>query len=254
MQGTNQLSLNLISLFISIAGVVITIVIAVLQKKRKLLSYSYKTTNVVENDVSKVKGLEFFYNKKKIGQFSVTNLDIQNAGNVIIEEKKDLHEDKTLKIIPKNKAFNILSAEITSQSCDTIGCSIKLNEDENEVELHFKSFEKNDKVSIGIFHVGNCDDEFLLDGKIKEGKIAFIDNEKYKFVRVKRSDFVEVVIYGVLLALSSRVMNYNFVLAVALIITFTCHFLYKVFYIINAVLDDVFDMAINRIINVFKHE
>lgn len=143
--------------------------VAIISFKRKQISYQFYTNVLVANKLSNVNGLAITFNNNPVEQLSITSLDIQNTGNVIIEYEKDVYVDHKLKIIPTDTTCEILSAIVVSESSDTIKC--KLIPDESAaVVVCFDVLEKNDRVSINIYHTGNSNTGFDIGGRIKGGK------------------------------------------------------------------------------------
>ena len=170
-----QISTNPLFAFIvecaTLLGFIIAIVVPIIQKKRKVLSVEYDTKALVKEKISEIKGLEMLYNNNPIERLAVTIIKIRNSGNVLIESD-DVYKEHELKIIPREKLI-IYDAAVGKQSSDTIECVAKnLNDC---VEVHFQTFEKKDSVEINVFHNGDADVTFTLEGKIKECKISNFD-------------------------------------------------------------------------------
>ena len=73
------------------------------------------------------------------------------------------------------KNCTILGVDIIKQSADTIQCEI-----DDTFTFSFEALEKKDYITFNIYHTGNENVKFALEGKIKEGKIInkTIDVEK----------------------------------------------------------------------------
>ena len=171
----SQISANPFFAFIvecaTLISLIIAIVVPIIQKKRKVLSVEYDTKALVKGKISEIKGLEILYDNNPIEQLAVTIIRIRNRGNVLIESK-DVYQGHELKIMPKEK-LKIYDTVVGKQSSDTIECAPKnLNDC---VEVHFQAFEINDTVEINVFHNGNENSSFMLEGKIKECKISNFD-------------------------------------------------------------------------------
>ena len=162
---------GLIATFISL---IIAIIIPIAQKKKKEISCSFYTTLLVDKTISKVKGLQMSFQGKAIDQLSVTTLKIWNSGNSIIETS-DVYSNHKLKIISPYALHTcigeIIDADIIFQSTDTIQGTIEIIE-QKDINISFQSFEKKDYLTIHLYHTGDETTIFMLDGKIKEGKIV----------------------------------------------------------------------------------
>lgn len=197
----------LISILISLMGILVSIVIAILQRNRRKLVFTYSTNVLVSNKTSQLAGLDVFYKQDRIDQLSVTNIDFRNAGNRIIE-KDNFHDGCEITIVP-NTELEILDAKVERQSCNTIGCNLIKNE--NSINLYFRAIEKEEAVSIIVYHTGDKHTTFEVNGKIKEGDIFYYNIDEEKFI-----DKFEIIMAwmfgGALLALMAddEINSYTF--------------------------------------------
>lgn len=157
-------------LFATFLGLIIAIIVPIVQRRRKQLYYTTSTTQLVNENISNIKDIEILFCGKQINQLSVTNMKIWNSGNVLITND-DMYLNHELQVIPQG-TFNctILDVDIISQSTDTIQCII--NSYPDKANIIFQAFEKKDFVSFNVYHTGDENVKFILDGKIKEGKIV----------------------------------------------------------------------------------
>lgn len=162
-------------LFATFLGLIIAIVTPIMQRKRKRLYYTLSTTPLVKETVSSIKDLEVLFSGKHIERLSVTNVKLWNSGNTLITND-DFYNKHKLKLINYNtKNCAILGVDIIKQSTDTIQCEI-----DDTFTFYFQALEKKDYITFNIYHTGNENVKFALEGKIKEGKIInkTIDVEK----------------------------------------------------------------------------
>lgn len=162
-------------LFATFLGLIIAIVTPIIQRKRKRLYYTLSTTPLVKGTVSNIKDLEVLFSGKHIERLSVTNVKLWNSGNTLITND-DFYKKHELKLINHNtKNCTILGVDIIKQSADTIQCEI-----DDTFTFSFEALEKKDYITFNIYHTGNENVKFALEGKIKEGKIInkTIDVEK----------------------------------------------------------------------------
>lgn len=153
-------------LFATFLGLIIAIVTPIMQRKRKRLYYTLSTTPLVKGTVSNIKGLEVLFSGKHIERLSVTNVKLWNSGNTLITDD-DFYKNHELKLINHNsKNCTILGVKIIKQSADTIQCEI-----DDTFTFSFQALEKKDYITFNIYHTGNENVKFALEGKIKEGKI-----------------------------------------------------------------------------------
>lgn len=159
--------LTALGLFATFGGLILAIIIPIIQRKRKQLYYTVSTTPLVTQNVSSIKDLEMLFAGKHIERLSVTNIKLWNSGNTLIVSD-DFYAGHELKIINQStRKCHILGIDIFGQSADTIQCKI-----DDNATLSFQAMEKKDYVSLNIYHTGNENAIFVLEGKIKEGKIV----------------------------------------------------------------------------------
>lgn len=180
----------------TIIALVLSITFYFIQKKRKIISYFYKTNILVSEKLTDVEGLNISYGDNSIERLSVTNLEITNGGNIFIDES-DIYHKKKLKFVLENKNIRVLFAKITDQSSDTIEGSTELNE--NEVNINFQALEKNDTIKINVYHTGNTETKFRLIGKIKDGG-KIIEGKVVKTENSFFSKYVAIFAAGVVLS------------------------------------------------------
>lgn len=153
-------------LFATFLGLIIAIITPIIQRKRKQLYYTVTTTPLVEEKISSIKNLEILFSGKRIEKLCVTNIKVWNSGNTIIESD-DFYEGHELVLLPNDKKCTILGTDIIKQSTDTIKFNIDIN-----AKITFQSFEKKDYVLFNVYHTGDANTKFSLDGKMREGKIS----------------------------------------------------------------------------------
>lgn len=156
----------------SLISFIIGVTLPIMQRKKKQLAYSLSTTELVNDKLSKVDGLDVTFKGVGVDQLSVTSVSIVNNGNEIIK-KDDFHDDHELKICVSDDKCELIDAKVTKQSSDTVGCEVSIKN--NEIFVHFKIFEKKDCVSVNIYHTGSENSEFKIEGKIIAGKIVHSD-------------------------------------------------------------------------------
>lgn len=151
-------------------GLILAIIVPIIQRKRKQLYYTVSTTQLVNENISHIKDIEILFCGKQINELSVTNMKIWNSGNVLITNE-DMYHNHELQVLPQGTSeCTILDVDIISQSTDTIQCII--NSYPEKANIIFQAFEKKDYVSFNVYHTGDENAKFVLDGKIKEGKIV----------------------------------------------------------------------------------
>ena len=181
---------NTITVFIgwlaTIIALFITVAIPIIQARKIQLGFLYGSNTFVSDSLSKLDGLEVSYRGSKVGRLTITTCLISNTGNVTIEDS-DVYEDHKLSVFTESENAEILFASVMSQSSDTNNCQVSY--DRNSVNVHFDVLEKNEEVVFNIYHTGEDDTVFSIEGKIKEGKITegqffFNSSSRLHFLRM----------------------------------------------------------------------
>lgn len=161
--------ITLISLF----GVLVTVVALILQirdKKRRAIYYTISSTTLVDDEVSKIKGIKIFFQDKEVSTVAISTIKLWNGGNEILE-KSDFYPEHELKIVvPQNE--KILAATVLEETDDT--CEVKIevsNHKENEYVVSFYCLEPQQGAIINVYHTNVNEKKTELVGKIKEGKV-----------------------------------------------------------------------------------
>lgn len=181
----------------TLIALIIAIIIPIVQKRKKRLSFSYVTNVLISENLSEMDELLISFKGKIINHLSVTCFKIINNGNVIIEGN-DVYKGHELKISPKKAFTRVISAKIISQSSNTVNGMVSL-EDAN-VNVSFQTFEVKDYLSINIYHTGDEDTEFTMTGKIKETKIIPPWSEyRAKSITKLLLVFLGIVVFGLII-------------------------------------------------------
>lgn len=201
----------------TIAALILCIIFYNLQKKRRVISYSYQTNLLVSDKLSEVDDLNIIYKGKAIEKLSITSIEIVNSGNALIEDD-DIYPQQKLKIESED---NVLFAKRTFQSSETIESDVELQE--KEIIIKFKALEKKEKIIINIYHTGNPETKFNVTGKIKDGgKIIvgkpFIESIDFNNGILISSIGIMISIFAVILIKTGLLLAVVLILSVSLLI------------------------------------
>lgn len=175
----------------TIIALILAIVIPIIQKRKKCLTYSYVTNVLINEKISEVDELSISFKGKEVNHLSVTCFDIINSGNVTIDSSEVYHGHE-LKIITNEPHPQVISAKLISQSSDTIDGIV--NYDDSCVNVSFQTLEADDYLSLNIYHTGDEKTGFILEGKIKETKLILS-------LRDNKPDSIFTKIIGVILGI-----------------------------------------------------
>ena len=162
---------QVMSFLLGVVGIIVAVVMANIQRTRRLLEYQYYTVEIVNPLYVNASDLEVLYKKKKITQLSVTRCIIVNTGNTYIDYSHDVYEGHPICIEVSNSA-EILSAELLYVSDDVIcqdHASIEVKD--NKAILLFNTIERKKYMSVNIYHTGTVESKINVIGRLKAGDI-----------------------------------------------------------------------------------
>lgn len=167
--------IGLVSLVLAILSISLAILFYIKGKKAKKPRYAFRSTNLVEDFVSKLDSLEMKYKGSEIRNLTVTKFVFWNNGKDSIRNS-DIATTDTLRIEISND-FQILDAKIISQKKISNKFSINLNQDKTAVEITFEYIDKHDGAILQFLHTGTVSEDLEFKGTI-------IGAEKTKHVKV----------------------------------------------------------------------
>lgn len=159
----------------TIIALLLAIIVPIIQAKKTELSFLSRTNLIVADNLSKIEDLEIRFKGNIVKALSITTFEIRNTGNVTIK-KEDVYEGHEIKIHTKDDRNEVLFASVVSETSDTNKSQVSY--DKNSITLDFGTLEKKEAVVINIYHSGDENTEFSVDGRIRDGKIkAYKENE-----------------------------------------------------------------------------
>jgi ABC-type multidrug transport system fused ATPase/permease subunit len=159
--------------FFTIIGIVISAIIAyvlgiltVYQITQKKLQYKMDSRNLISEKISLTPDLKILFKDRDVKNFTSTNIKITNNGFNPLKQD-DFSSNEPLQIVTKNNK-EILFANITDSSDKANGFEI-VKQDVHSVIIGFNHINRNEWVSISIFHTGLSDEDIEIKGKIIGG-------------------------------------------------------------------------------------
>lgn len=159
----------------TIVALIIAIILPIIQRRRKELFFTYTTNVLITDKLSEIEDLNMTFKGAPIDHLSVTSVKVFNSGNITIEES-DVYKGHELMVVPETPYVTLLFSKVISQSYDTVGCDITI--EDNSGHVVFQTFEKGDYAKINIYHTGDENVVFDLKGRIKEGRIKKSKNSR----------------------------------------------------------------------------
>ncbi len=159
-----------------LGGVLTSMIFYFIGLKRKALTYEIITTTLISNSASQLEHLSIKYNDKTIENLFVSNIQIRNIGNCIIE-KDDFAPLAPLAVTTTGEFMTDTKNGMKLNTYDEYNNVYPLfisseNGKCTHVSIAFDYISKKEAISCTIFHTGSLN----FNGKLKEGKI--LDNNK----------------------------------------------------------------------------
>lgn len=155
-------------LFASFLGLLFAIVIPIVQRRKKSLSFTWSTSVLVKNARPKIDGLEILFEGRPVDSIYVTKIHIWNSGNTLIRES-DFYPNKELEVGFQDKDAKVLSAKVERESADTCKTRTSINDVTKAIKISFDYLEKKQGAIISIYHANS--EIVKIYGKLIEGKI-----------------------------------------------------------------------------------
>ena len=158
--------LNFIFLAIAIVGVLIGIYYG---RKAKRLVFNWRSTTLVRSYENIVPHLTVLYRDSPVQNLTLAKIAVWNFGNDVINNVDIPPLDKIR--LTLNKPFRFLEANINYASKSANNFSINISPEKDEIMINFDFIEKNDGLTLALFHTGNTTD-LTVNGAVKgAGKV-----------------------------------------------------------------------------------
>ena len=155
---------GIIGLFGGILG---TMFFHIIDKKKRVLSYSIDTVSLVTKKISKIPDLEITFKGKKIENLSSSTIRIGNSGNELIEAS-DFASLSPLRIEVESGEFFIteesMKATMESQNQNI---DLKVEYKDGALEIVFEYLNPKSEFEFTIWHTG----DLKVCGDLKNGKL-----------------------------------------------------------------------------------
>lgn len=169
----------------TIVGIPLTIFISHRDKKKKILSISVRTIELVKNNT--IQNLKTIYNDKEINNLFKTEFIFWNNGNTCLK-KEDMAEPIHIEFDDES---SILSTNLVSFIDKTNKISIKKTKD-NKCNVGFDYLKKNQGGKIEIYHTGR-DSSIKTKIIMKEGSSVVERSEFNADIKTKKGTNLEPV-------------------------------------------------------------
>ncbi|NCN52568.1 hypothetical protein GW943_02045 [Candidatus Parcubacteria bacterium] len=162
-----------IFVFLTIIGFILTFVFYRKSIKNRKPLYAVRSTNLIKNAVGGINDLDISYLGSKVENLSIARVALWNSGSETINYD-DVAKSNPMKVKCVNGS-NFLAFEIIHKSNESNGFNIVpvVNPDDpgkhlqNELEIKFDYFDKNEGIIIQFSHTGDSGDNIKITGDIK---------------------------------------------------------------------------------------
>lgn len=175
--------------------------------KRKELSYTISTSQIIKNNNSFQDEIEIMYKGEKFDSLSVSNFTIWNSGNKMIEAS-DIALTNPLRISATKDAM-ILSAKVVNVVEPSNMLVVADHSSSNkERQISFDYLDSKQGAVIQVLHTGNPESLFL-DCIIKSGKYNHVEKNRYMVSTKKTMDKYYAPLFLAILVLIHAILSGN---------------------------------------------
>ena len=153
---------SIVSYSIGILGIVSSVYFYVKSQREKTPYYSFKTTSLVRNDLSKLKNIEIKYKSRNVTELSMTKFAFWNGGKGPIR-KEDITTKDPLLITNSNKNLIYDVEVIFNKNANNFTAEL-IND--QTIALNFDYLNYNDGATINIFHSGDWGQDLKISGSL----------------------------------------------------------------------------------------
>lgn len=159
-----------------IGGCLVSLFFFLMGKKRKILTYDIKSTELITKEISAIPNLEILYNKTKISNLTATHIEIRNAGNEVIEENHFASLSPLKLHIEEGEIFLYSIIELTHKNMN-----VSLEENNGDVFINFEFIKPKSLIQILVYHTGTLTMlGELITGKFVNAEELFANNHKIR--------------------------------------------------------------------------
>lgn len=136
-----------------------------LRKKKIKPVYIMRSTGLLQESISNLDGLKIEFDNHQIGNLTVTNVAIWNAGRKTLHQS-DVSSNEQISIKPKNGII-VYRYSVLKESNPSNGFHVQTSADNSSVEIDFEYLDNNEGVAIQLIHSGTSSTDIDVLGSIK---------------------------------------------------------------------------------------
>lgn len=165
---------NFIGVIIACVTLLITVILYFLQKHKKGLSYEILSSSSLLTSKEKLEGkIKILYNEQEVQNVNFLEIKVLNTGNIGISASD---YERPLRFIYSSEA-KILTAEIIKSEPESLTTDLTIFQ--NEIVIQPILMNSKDYLVIKAIVSNSIDQEFIVDGRIKDVKDIKKQGESY---------------------------------------------------------------------------
>lgn len=157
--------LNVIFLLLSVASIAISFYLYKIGKREKRPVYNVRSFNLLNNQATKVEGLEFVYKGRKIKNLTLTKVALWNQGKETINSN-DVAPQDNIRIELRDK-YEILDHELAYMTKQANNFRTVLSQDSKTILIEFDYFHYQEGMVISFYHTGLSSGDMQIKGTFK---------------------------------------------------------------------------------------
>lgn len=136
-----------------------------LRKKKIKPVYIMRSTGLLQESISNLDGLKIEFDNHPIGNLTVTNVAIWNAGRKTLHQS-DVSSKEQISIKPKDGII-VYRYSVLKESNSSNGFNVQASADNSAVEIDFEYLDNNEGIAIQLIHSGTSSTDIEVLGSIK---------------------------------------------------------------------------------------
>ncbi len=156
---------NALSLLLALLGIILAIFFFIKGRRTKEPRYSIRSTNLVQDFISRIEALEMTYAGERISNLTATELAFWNNGKDTINNSDIAAADPLM--IKVNNGYKILDSSVMQVKNAANQFSINHSDDGSHVLIQFDYLDADDGGVIQLLHTGKSSRDIVVCGTIK---------------------------------------------------------------------------------------
>jgi len=159
--------INLVSIALGIAGVLLAVYFYKQSKPIRQLSFACRTFRIISDKCQRVPGLGVAYEGKDIPSLSITKLAVWNAGTEALRAQ-DIPSSDPLVIAVRGSKVHLLKVAVieVTHTANAASVQFSVNDGNEPAKLTFEYLNPGDGLLVDVVHTGTGTDDIELRGSL----------------------------------------------------------------------------------------